>query len=167
MSTMASPSPDQLQRLWASVVAWRDEYDVTCPEALLQVDSVNKSLPELAEVLLDVVGYRDHERRTMKSSSQYNEEEEDALIQEELVKASAPTRNAINLAREKVEPHLITVFSNLQTIPKILEHLDVHPDNLAHVLANVKRAIECLGQVQLELKQLEGVVSPEKVDQPG
>lgn len=55
---MASPSPDQLRWLWDAVVAWREEHDVTCPEALLQVDTVNESLPELAETLLDIVGYR-------------------------------------------------------------------------------------------------------------
>lgn len=52
-----TPSPDQLQCLWDAVVAWRDQNEVTCSESLMQVDSVNESLPELAEHLLDIVGY--------------------------------------------------------------------------------------------------------------
>jgi hypothetical protein len=51
------PSPDQLQRLWDTVVAWRDQNEVTCSESLLQVDSVNESLPDLAESVLDIIGY--------------------------------------------------------------------------------------------------------------
>jgi hypothetical protein len=54
---MARPTTEQLKQLWEHVTNWRDEHNVTCPEALMQVDSVNESLPELAEVLLDTVGY--------------------------------------------------------------------------------------------------------------
>ena len=54
---MAKPSSDQLRWLWDAVVAWRDKHDVTCPESLVQVDSVNESLPDLAEAVLDIVGY--------------------------------------------------------------------------------------------------------------
>lgn len=55
--TKASPSPDLLHKLWDAVVAWRDENEVTCAESLLQVDSVNEDLPNLAESVLDIVGY--------------------------------------------------------------------------------------------------------------
>jgi hypothetical protein len=54
---MASPSPEKLQELWTAVTNWRDEHNVGCPEALMQRDSVNESLPELAEVILNIVGY--------------------------------------------------------------------------------------------------------------
>lgn len=53
------PKPDQkkLQALWNAVVAWRDEHEVSCPEALVQVDSVNEDLPSIAESILNIVGY--------------------------------------------------------------------------------------------------------------
>jgi hypothetical protein len=54
---MANPSSDQLQRLWDTVVEWRDQNEVTCSESLLQVDSVNERLPDLVESVLDIVGY--------------------------------------------------------------------------------------------------------------
>lgn len=37
--------------------AWRDKYKPRAPESLMQVDSVNEALPELAEAVLDVIGY--------------------------------------------------------------------------------------------------------------
>jgi hypothetical protein len=59
--TQVSPGPKpttkQLQALWGAVVKWRDEHEVSCAESLLQVDSVNEELPELAEQALDIVGY--------------------------------------------------------------------------------------------------------------
>ena len=51
------PTPKQLKALWDAVVKWRDEHEVGCAESLLQVDSVNEELPELAEKALDIVGY--------------------------------------------------------------------------------------------------------------
>jgi hypothetical protein len=53
----AGPTPKQLKALWDVVVKWRDENEVSCAESLLQVDSVNEELPELAEQALDIVGY--------------------------------------------------------------------------------------------------------------
>ena len=59
--TQVSPGPKpttkQLQALWDAVVKWRDDHGVSCAESLLQVDSVNEELPELAEQALDIVGY--------------------------------------------------------------------------------------------------------------
>jgi hypothetical protein len=51
------PNPKQLKALWDAVVKWRDEHEVSCAESLLQVDSVNEELPELAEEVFDIVGY--------------------------------------------------------------------------------------------------------------
>ena len=48
-----------LSKLYDAVVEWRQEYKPTCVESLLQVDRVNESLPDLAEAVLDVVGYHD------------------------------------------------------------------------------------------------------------
>jgi hypothetical protein len=56
---MPEPNPQlsELQSLWQAVLQWRDTYQVTCPEAICQMDVVSQSLPELAEAVLGVVGY--------------------------------------------------------------------------------------------------------------
>lgn len=51
------PTLNQLKALWDAVVEWRDDHEVSCAESLLQVDSVNAELPELAEKAFNIVGY--------------------------------------------------------------------------------------------------------------
>ena len=52
-----SPHNRKLQELWTALIEWRDDNEVTTAEALYQSDSVNESLPELVESLLDITGY--------------------------------------------------------------------------------------------------------------
>jgi len=56
-SLKPEPTPKQLKTLWDAIVAWRNEHEVSCPEALVQIDSVNEGLPILAENALNIVGY--------------------------------------------------------------------------------------------------------------
>lgn len=49
---------EQLTKLWLTVVEWRDRHEVSCAEALVQVDSVNEDLSTLAENVLNIVGYK-------------------------------------------------------------------------------------------------------------
>lgn len=43
--------------LFAVCKVWRDTYKPRCAESLLQVDSVNEALPELAEEIFNIIGY--------------------------------------------------------------------------------------------------------------
>ena len=53
----AKPTTQQLKALWDAVIKWRDKNEVSCAESLVQVDSVNEDLPELAEKALNITGY--------------------------------------------------------------------------------------------------------------
>jgi len=50
-------------RVLGIVEKWVADQQVSCPESLLQVDSINESLPDFAEEVCNVVGwYRDTEK---------------------------------------------------------------------------------------------------------
>lgn len=51
------PTQKQLERLWSAVESWIKEYEPNCPESLMQVDSINEGLPELAEAVCNIVGF--------------------------------------------------------------------------------------------------------------
>lgn len=55
----AKPTPKNLQKLWDVVTAWRDKQQVTCPESLYQMDSVQVSYYQLADDICKVIGYVD------------------------------------------------------------------------------------------------------------
>lgn len=55
--TQQDPSSNQLWAIWKAVIEWRDKHEVSCAESLVQVDSVNEDLPELAEEVLNITGY--------------------------------------------------------------------------------------------------------------
>lgn len=45
--------------LWKTCKEWIDKEKPTCPESIVQIDSVNLSLPDLAESICNIVGYYD------------------------------------------------------------------------------------------------------------
>jgi hypothetical protein len=51
--------PEQRQALWDTCHQWVRRHKPRCPESLLQVDSVNEALPELAEAVCKLVGYHE------------------------------------------------------------------------------------------------------------
>ena len=54
------------EALLDAILEWRDKYRPLSSESLLQMDSVNLALPELAEAIFEIVGYH-----------QYDDEDED------------------------------------------------------------------------------------------
>jgi hypothetical protein len=54
------PTPGMLKALWAVVTQWRDEYEVSCPEDILdrkRTDIVQPNLQNLAWKALEIIGY--------------------------------------------------------------------------------------------------------------
>ena len=58
---MSKPTQAQLEALWKACAAWVKEHEVSGPECIMQVDSVNEALPDLAEAVCEVVGYAEEE----------------------------------------------------------------------------------------------------------
>ncbi len=59
MAQKTKPTQNQLLKLWDAVELFIQENEVSCAEALMQVDRISEELPELAETLCDIVGYYD------------------------------------------------------------------------------------------------------------
>lgn len=57
MAGFPLPPQSELMSLWLACVAWRDKQKPSCPESIVQMDSVNESLPDLAEAVCKVIGY--------------------------------------------------------------------------------------------------------------
>ena len=48
--------------LWRKCKEWIEKEEVLCAEAIIQNDGVNQALPDLAEIVCEIVGYaEDHE----------------------------------------------------------------------------------------------------------
>ena len=54
---MKEPPEDDLKQLWSKCKEWINEHKPGCGESIYQVDSVNESLPDLAEVVCSIIGY--------------------------------------------------------------------------------------------------------------
>jgi len=55
------PTLEQMQKLWAACVAWRDEHEPLAVESIYQMDNVVLALPELGEAVCAVIGYAQYE----------------------------------------------------------------------------------------------------------
>jgi hypothetical protein len=56
-----NPSIVQMRDLWNTCAAWLRSNNVNSDEAIMQVDSIQEALPELAESVAKIVGYAEPE----------------------------------------------------------------------------------------------------------
>jgi hypothetical protein len=46
--------------LWRKCKEWIEKEEVLCAEAILQNDGVNQALPDLAEIVCEIIGYAEY-----------------------------------------------------------------------------------------------------------
>ena len=47
----------KLEKLWKVCEEWRDKYQPLCGESMMQCDDIMMATPELAESIMDIIGY--------------------------------------------------------------------------------------------------------------
>jgi len=55
------PTQEELMSLWNTCTNWVSRARPSCVESIYQVDSVQEKLPDLAERVCTVVGYREND----------------------------------------------------------------------------------------------------------